>query len=358
MKTIITKDSSIEIGSVTEGTLSTVLQAYKNHNLIIVVDENTHDNCLEYMITSFPELERAEVILLPFGEENKVMEVCFQVWQAFTEYGFGRKDLVINLGGGVVTDMGGFIASIYKRGLKFINIPTSLLGMVDASIGGKTGIDLDRYKNQLGTFSHPTHIFIDPIFLQTLPEEEIFNGYAEMVKHALIKDINLWEKIRVIHSEEELTTIENIYTSVKIKTEIVDGDPTEKGERKILNFGHTIGHALESYFLDKTSISHGHAVALGMCAESFISFKRNLISKEVFKDIEATITASFPMISLNADDVCTIISLMYQDKKNEAGKILGSLLNGVGSCLFDIELTEEEIGESLFHLSLLANSLN
>jgi 3-dehydroquinate synthase len=310
------------------------------------------------MITSFPELERAEVILLPFGEENKVMEVCFQVWQAFTEYGFGRKDLVINLGGGVVTDMGGFIASIYKRGLKFINIPTSLLGMVDASIGGKTGIDLDRYKNQLGTFSHPTHIFIDPIFLQTLPEEEIFNGYAEMVKHALIKDINLWEKIRVIHSEEELTTIENIYTSVKIKTEIVDGDPTEKGERKILNFGHTIGHALESYFLDKTSISHGHAVALGMCAESFISFKRNLISKEVFKDIEATITASFPMISLNADDVCTIISLMYQDKKNEAGKILGSVLNGVGSCLFDIELTEEEIGESLFHLSLLANSLN
>jgi 3-dehydroquinate synthase len=358
MKTIITKDSSIEIGSVTEGTLSIVLQAYKDHNLIIVVDENTHDNCLEYMITSFPELERAEIILLPCGEENKVMEVCFQVWQAFTEYGFGRKDLVINLGGGVVTDMGGFIASIYKRGLKFINIPTSLLGMVDASIGGKTGIDMDRYKNQLGTFSHPTHIFIDPIFLQTLPEEEIFNGYAEMVKHALIKDVDLWEKIRVIHSEEELTTIDNIYTSVKIKTEIVDGDPTEKGERKILNFGHTIGHALESYFLDKNAISHGHAVALGMCAESFISLKRNWISKEIFKDIEATITASFPMISLNADEVSTIISLMYQDKKNEAGKILGSLLNGVGSCLYDIELSEEEIGESLFHLSLLANPLN
>lgn len=310
------------------------------------------------MITSFPELERAEIILLPCGEENKVMEVCFQVWQAFTEYGFGRKDLVINLGGGVVTDMGGFIASIYKRGLKFINIPTSLLGMVDASIGGKTGIDMDRYKNQLGTFSHPTHIFIDPIFLQTLPEEEIFNGYAEMVKHALIKDVDLWEKIRVIHSEEELTTIDNIYTSVKIKTDIVDGDPTEKGERKILNFGHTIGHALESYFLDKTAISHGHAVALGMCAEAFISLKRNWISKEIFKDIEATITASFPMISLNADEVSAVISLMYQDKKNESGKILGSILQGIGDCSYDVELTEDEIGESLFHLSLLANPLN
>jgi 3-dehydroquinate synthase len=358
MKTINTKDSVIEIGSVTEGSLTSVLQVYKNYNLIIIVDENTHDNCLEYMITSFPELERAEIILLPVGEENKVMEVCFQVWQAFTEYGFGRKDLVINLGGGVVTDMGGFIASIYKRGLKFINIPTSLLGMVDAAIGGKTGIDLDRFKNQLGTFSHPTHIFIDPIFLQTLPEEEVFNGYAEMVKHALIKDVDLWEKIRVIHSEEELTTIENIYTSVKIKTDIVDGDPTEKGERKILNFGHTIGHALESYFLDKTAISHGHAVALGMCAESFISFKRNWISKEVFKDIEATITASFPMISLNADEVSVVISLMYQDKKNESGKIFGSILKDVGLCSYDVELSEDEIGESLFHLSLLANSLN
>lgn len=358
MKTINTKDSVIEIGAVTDGSLPSVLQAYKNHNLIIIVDENTHDNCLEYMITSFPELERAEIILLPCGEENKVMEVCFQVWQAFTEYGFGRKDLVINLGGGVVTDMGGFIASIYKRGLKFINIPTSLLGMVDASIGGKTGIDMDRYKNQLGTFSHPTHIFIDPIFLQTLPEEEIFNGYAEMVKHALIKDVDLWEKIHVIHSEEELTTIDNIYTSVKIKTDIVDGDPTEKGERKILNFGHTIGHALESYFLDKTAISHGHAVALGMCAEAFISLKRNWISKEVFKDIEATITASFPMISLNADEVSAVISLMYQDKKNESGKILGSILKEIGDCSYDVELTEEEIGESLFHLSLLANPLN
>jgi 3-dehydroquinate synthase len=184
MKTLSNSQTQVEIGSITEGSLSLVLQAYQNHNLIIIVDENTHDCCLEYMITSFPELERAEVILLPVGEENKVMEVCFQVWQAFTEYGFGRKDLVINLGGGVVTDMGGFIASIFKRGLKFINIPTSLLGMVDAAIGGKTGIDLDRYKNQLGTFSHPTHVFIDPIFLSTLPGEEIFNGYAEMLKHA------------------------------------------------------------------------------------------------------------------------------------------------------------------------------
>lgn len=358
MKTFSNSQTKVEIGPITESSLSAVLQIFQDHNLIIIVDENTHDTCLEYMITSFPELERAEVILLPAGEENKVMEVCFQVWQAFTEYGFGRKDLVINLGGGVVTDMGGFIASIFKRGLSFINIPTSLLGMVDASIGGKTGIDLDLYKNQLGTFSHPTHVFIDPIFLSTLPGEEIFNGYAEMLKHALIKDKELWSKIRTIHSEVELTTPEIIWTSIKIKNDIVEGDPVEKGERKILNFGHTIGHALESYFLDKTPISHGHAVALGMCAESFISMKRKWITKEDFTDIETTITANFPMISLNADEVSTIISLMYQDKKNEAGKILGSLINGIGSCLYDIELNEREIGESLFHLSLLTKPMN
>ena len=358
MKTLFNTETKIEIGSITEGSLTKVLHEFKNHNLIIIVDENTHDCCLEYMITSFPELERAEVILLPVGEENKVMEVCFQVWQAFTEYGFGRKDLVINLGGGVVTDMGGFIASIFKRGLKFINIPTSLLGMVDASIGGKTGIDLDHFKNQLGTFSYPTHVFIDPIFLGTLPGEEIFNGYAEMLKHALIKDKKLWSKIRTIHAEEDLTKPDIIWTSVKIKNEIVASDPNEKGERKILNFGHTIGHALESYFLDKTPISHGHAVALGMCAEAFISMKRTLLSKEEFKDIQTTITASFPMISLNADEVSAVISLMYQDKKNESGKILGSILDGIGSCIFDVELSEKEIGESLFHLSLLANPLN
>jgi len=358
MVTLSSKESIIEIGSITESSLARVLQAYSNHNLIIIVDENTHDCCLEYMITSFPELERAEVILLPVGEENKVMEVCFQVWQAFTEYGFGRKDLVINLGGGVVTDMGGFIASIFKRGLKFINIPTSLLAMVDASIGGKTGIDLDNFKNQLGTFSNPTHIFIDPIFLSTLPGEEIFNGYAEMLKHALIKDKNLWLKIRTIHTEDELTTIEVINQSVQIKIEIVDSDPTEKGERKILNFGHTIGHALESYFLDKTPISHGHAVALGMCAEAHLSWSKKYLSKEDFLDIEKTITASFPMISLNADEVSAIIKLMYQDKKNESGKILCCLLKNIGECVYDIPLSEEEIGASLFHLSLLAKPMN
>ena len=358
MKVIDANGYSVEIGSIEESSFRDLLQTYHEHRLIVLVDENTHDCCLEYLLTSFEELERAEIILLPVGEENKVMEVCFQVWQAFTEYGFSRKDLVINVGGGVVTDMGGFIASIYKRGMNFINIPTTLLGMVDASIGGKNGIDLEQYKNQLGTFCHPQKIYIDTKLLQTLPGEEIFNGYAEMLKHALIRDNQLWNQIKTIHSEEELIREDVIYTSIKIKTDIIDLDPKEGGLRKILNFGHTIGHALESYFLDKTPISHGHAVALGMCAEAFISWKQNRISKSEFQEIEATITASFPMISLDADDVNKVIEFMYQDKKNESGKILCSLLNGIGNCDYNISISEKESGDALFHLSLLASRAN
>jgi 3-dehydroquinate synthase len=346
----------LEIGSILEGGFQTFLKTFENQKILILVDENTHDYCLEYLITSFPELERAEIMLLPCGEENKVMEVCFQVWQAFTEYGVGRQDLVINFGGGVVTDMGGFIASIYKRGLTFIHVPTSLLGMVDAAIGGKNGIDLDGYKNQLGTITQPACVFIDSGFLSTLPAEEIFNGYAEMLKHALIGDVELWEQIRHIQSEEELIQQEVIMKAIRVKTNIIEQDPLEGGLRKKLNFGHTVGHALESYFLQLTAISHGHAVALGMIAESYLSMKRGMLSKEVYKDIEATIIRSFPMISLNADDVSVVISLMYQDKKNVAGEIRSCLLEGVGTCVYDQALNEEEIGESLFHLTLLHSS--
>jgi 3-dehydroquinate synthase len=349
------KYCQVEIGSILNGGFQSFLKAFENQQILIIVDENTHDCCLEYLITSFPELERAEIMLLPNGEENKVMEVCFQVWQAFTEYKVERKDLVINLGGGVVTDMGGFIASVYKRGLTFIHIPTTLLGMVDAAIGGKNGIDLNGFKNQLGTITQPARVFVDAGFLSTLPPEEIFNGYAEMLKHALIGDAKLWEEIRHIQSEEALIQEAVILQSIRVKTNIIEQDPFEGGLRKKLNFGHTVGHALESYFFQSTPISHGHAVALGMIAESFVSMKRGILSKEAYKDIESTIIRSFPMIELNADDVSIVISLMYQDKKNIAGQIRSCLLEGIGTCSFDHHLTEEEIGESLFHLTLLPN---
>ncbi len=359
MNLFTSKDFVIEIGSILDSSLNDLLlKTYSQSKVVIIVDENTHDYCLEYLLTSFDSLKEAEVMLLPVGEENKVMEVCFQVWQALTDYQVGRKDLIINLGGGVVTDMGGFIASIYKRGIDFIHIPTSLLGMVDASIGGKVGIDLGPYKNQLGVFSHPKNIYIDKIFLETLPEEELLNGYAEMLKHALVNDKSQWEKLKKITTIDQLKNETMIHDSVKVKFDIVEKDPLEKNERKKLNFGHTIGHAIEGYFIDTSPIAHGHAVAIGMLAESFISMKQQRLISDEYYEIEELITSRFTMIQLDEEAIKEIIQIAKNDKKNESGKIFCALLNRIGNCSIDNEIQENEIADALFYLNKFAISLN
>ncbi len=321
----------IEIGDITQSSIETyIAKHYQQAKIVIIVDENTHDCCLEYLLTSFDFLKDAEVILLPAGEENKVMEVCFQVWEALSEYGIGRNDLILNLGGGVVTDMGGFIASVYKRGVDFIHIPTSLLGMVDASIGGKTGIDLGVYKNQLGVFNQPKAIFIDPIFLATLPEDEKRNGYAEMLKHGLIADKGHWERIK--DKTVDQITIQDIADSVGIKFSIVEQDPNEKNSRKTLNFGHTIGHAIEGYLLEREPISHGYAVAMGMLVEAGISLDEQKITEIEFDEIKSVICKNFKQIAFEKEEIAIIVAIMRNDKKNELNKINFSLLNKIGSC--------------------------
>ncbi|MFO0495379.1 MAG: 3-dehydroquinate synthase [Flavobacteriia bacterium] len=338
----------IEFGSITASSFEKMLVSrYSQSKIVIMVDENTHDYCLEYLITSFDVLKEAEVMLLPAGEENKVMEVCFQVWEAMSEYQIGRKDLVINLGGGVVTDMGGFIASVFKRGVDFINIPTSLLGMVDASVGGKTGIDLGAYKNQIGTITQPIAVLIDPGFLSTLPEEELLNGYAEMLKHTLITDRDKFIQLSNLEGIEDLINVELIKQSVTIKNDIVLSDPFEKGIRKVLNFGHTIGHAIEGYLLPIEPVPHGLAVAAGMLIESFIGSERGILSKDEFILIEEVLISRFPKIEIDKSALKEIIQLCLQDKKNEANKISCTLLNGIGKPLFDQFLTIEEIEKGL-----------
>jgi 3-dehydroquinate synthase len=351
VKQLEIEQCTIEIGSILESSFEQLLTGrYADARKIILVDENTHDHCLEYLITSFPVLQDAEVMLLPVGEENKVMEVCFQVWEAMSEYGIVRSDLMINLGGGVVTDMGGFIASIFKRGLDFINIPTSLLGMVDAAIGGKNGIDLGAYKNQLGLFRHPQAVYIDPGFLQSLPETELVSGYAEMIKHALIADREHWklihqlDPIKLLHSAHFETLITR---SVEIKSEIVNSDPKEAGRRKILNFGHTIGHAIEGYCLQLVPISHGHAVATGMIAESYISFKKELISQRELLDITNYLTQIYTHVPLDEEDKNGVLALLKHDKKNTSDQIRCALLRGIGMCDDSVPITEQEAYESL-----------
>lgn len=349
---IQSENYTVEIGSILESSFSNLLEnKYKNSRKIILVDENTHDCCLEFMIQYFPSLAEAEVILLPVGEENKVMEVCFQVWEAFSEYAFDRKDLVLNLGGGVVCDMGGFIASIYKRGLDFIHIPTSLLAMVDASVGGKTGIDLGSYKNQLGLFSNPKAVFIDAFFLETLPEEEFVSGFAEMLKHGLISEAAQWNELKTLNPIEKKISEDAIFNSISVKNEIVLLDPTEKGERKKLNFGHTIGHALEGFFLSFSPIKHGHAVALGMLGEAFISKQKGLLASESFFEIEHFLTLHFELIELDESYFEQLFSILLNDKKNENGKILMTLLEGIGKSKINVETSLDEVKEAFNYLA-------
>jgi 3-dehydroquinate synthase len=284
--------------------------------------------------------------MLPAGEENKVLEVCFQVWETLTEAGFGRHDLLINLGGGMVTDLGGFVASVYKRGLAFINVPTTLLAMVDAAVGGKTGIDFAGYKNQIGTFRAAQATYIDTGFLHTLPSQEWANGFAELLKHALISDAQLWQNLSKIQDIQNELRSETIQQGVQIKLEIVAQDPTETGLRKILNFGHTIGHALESYYLNtETPLSHGHAVAIGLLLESHLSVELSTLTKEEFLSIETQIKNTYKLQIPN--DTEGLWALMQQDKKNDNGEVRMCMLSQIGSCIFDQNLTFEDFEKVL-----------
>ena len=338
--------SPLEWGPLLNASFSFELSKFANRKIAILVDENTHDHCLEFLITGFEALAEAEVIMLPAGEENKVLEVCFQVWETLTEAGFDRHDLLINLGGGMVTDLGGFVASVYKRGLAFINIPTSLLGMVDAAVGGKTGIDFAGFKNQLGTFATPIATYIDTGFLHTLPEAEWTNGFAELLKHALISDQALWVALsKIQHIQQELRS-ETIQQGVQIKAQIVAQDPTEKGLRKILNFGHTVGHALESYYLPTaTPLAHGHAVAIGMLIEAKLSQMKLGLSSELVIEIEAVIHKFYALHIPN--DAQALWALMQQDKKNENGEVRVCLLTRIGGCVYDQPLAFEEFEQAL-----------
>ena len=346
--------SLIEFGNLEESAFAELLRTkYSEVQKIILVDENTHDFCLEYLITTFPELESSEVMLLPVGEENKVMEVCFQVWEALSEYGINRNDLIINLGGGVVTDMGGFIASVFKRGIDFIQIPTSLLAMVDAAIGGKTGIDLGPYKNQLGTFTMPVATFIDVRFLHSLPEIERINGLAEVIKHGLIADAELWNDLKAIQPEylvnpEYLEAITE--RSAWIKIQVVNADPKEKNVRKLLNFGHTIGHAIEGTFLiEEQTIPHGIAVAYGMIAESFISWRRGMLSADELEEITALLVQIYPKPPVFSAYTDIILQNALNDKKNDAAGIRCVLLRTIGEGVYNELISNEEIREALFY---------
>jgi len=309
------------------------LKESKYSNIFIIVDDQTNEYCLSKFIPLLETDLAIEIIEFEAGEVNKNIETCIEIWNILTELGADRKSLVINLGGGVVTDLGGFVASTFKRGVDFINIPTTLLSMVDASVGGKTGVDLGNLKNQIGVINVPQMVLIDTQYLETLPQSEMRSGLAEMLKHGLIYDAPYWRQFSDLKSIvfDELDQL--IYRSVEIKNEIVIQDPTEKNIRKALNFGHTLGHAIEGYFLEseeKTTLLHGEAIAVGMILESYISLKKGLISEEEYREIKAVIKDIYDDVVFEEKDIDPILELLIHDKKNEYGLIQFALIEGIG----------------------------
>lgn len=333
--------------------LKDIIAQNKYSKVFVFVDTHTSALCIPVFRSFLNDLEDFDIIETDPGEENKNIDFCIGIWKTLLDFGADRKCLMVNLGGGVITDMGGFIASTYKRGIDFINIPTTLLSQVDASVGGKTGIDIDNVKNMVGTFSLPKAVFIEHTFLTTLSKREMLSGFAEMIKHGLIVDEAYYQALKL--NEYQDVTAANIYRSVQIKNEVVTEDPLEKGLRKILNFGHTIGHAVESYALthNKKPLTHGEAIAIGMICEAFLSVKYCDLKPEELDDICAYITSIYPKYNIVEKSFNTLIDLMQSDKKNEDGQIMFSLLARIGHCTFNCRVTHKDILSSLTYYNNL-----
>lgn len=334
--------------------LKSFLDQSNYSKVFFVTDLNTSENCMPVINRLLPELTDYDIIEVDPGEENKNIDYCIGVWQMLLDFGADRNSLLINLGGGVITDMGGFAASTYMRGIDFVQIPTTLLSQVDASVGGKTGIDLGNIKNIIGTFTQPKAVFICSIFLKTLDERQMISGFAEIVKHGLIADRDYFNRLKKIRPQ--YISPELIYHSVQIKNKVVTTDPFEKNIRKTLNFGHTIGHAVETYSLknDQHPLLHGEAIALGMICEAYLAVQYNQLIREELSDIVSYIRSVFPDYHLKADSYPEVLAFMMNDKKNVSGKIGFALLSEIGKCDFNIYLEKEQIIDSLNYYATLA----
>lgn len=318
-------------------------------DIFVLTDENTANFCLPELPDLVHDVPREQLIKIPAGEKSKSLRNAEKIYRLLMERAATRQSLLVNLGGGVITDLGGFVASTFKRGVSFVHIPTSLMGQVDAAIGGKTAVNLDGIKNQLGTFSFPEQVLIYTGFLKTLPEEELLSGFAEVIKHALIADRSYLEYLLEQDLHNPGTDWETIVKrSVEIKSDIVLQDPYDFGVRRKLNFGHTFGHAIETCMQRKGgSVSHGQAVAAGMICESHLAYLKNMISFTDFGFILSSIQKFIRKIIIEADDFDVIFDLMRSDKKNERERINFSLPDRIGNVRINCEAKPPEILECL-----------
>ena len=318
--------------------------------IFVLADENTIEHCFPVLVEAVPRLASANKIVVKAGDENKTLVACEGIWNELAVAGGNRRSLLINLGGGVISDMGGFAASVFHRGMEYINVPTSLLGMIDASIGGKTGIDLYSLKNIIGLFSFPECVYVYPEFLNTLPHRQLISGYAEMLKHALIADAGLWTQLiktpmAVISNWEAL-----ILKAIEIKGEIVNKDIKEHGMRAKLNFGHTIGHAIETYSLrhDEHPLAHGEAIAMGMICEAYISYRLLDFSHAQRDEVVKQILLNFNHYKIPVEAIDELVEITNYDKKNEKGQLVFTLLKAIGISVEGQKCEAALVREALF----------
>jgi len=317
--------------------------------VFVLVDTNTKSLCFPEFLMNYHFNKTVVILEIPEGEINKNIKTCLTLWNSLSKKGADRNSLLINLGGGVVTDLGGFVASTFKRGIGFINVPTTLLSMVDASVGGKNGVDLGMLKNQIGIIRNPEMVIINTEFLKTLPNNQITSGYAEMLKHGLIHSEKYWNRIKN-SNELEIDEIEELlWESVLIKNEVITEDPYEKGIRKTLNYGHTLGHAIETYSLSNNSLKpllHGEAVGIGMILATYLSTKLTKFPTETLEDVSSHILKKFSKVNFTSEEIEEIIKLLIYDKKNNNGKILFVLLNDIGDCKLNCKVPNNLIIEA------------
>ena len=347
MDSIQTKDYSIHFNSTCYKEINAHLKNTDYSKICVLVDENSHENCLPKFLSELETGIEIEIIEIESGEINKNIETCSGVWNALAEINADKKCLLINLGGGVITDLGGFVASCFKRGIDFVNIPTTLLSMVDASVGGKTGVDLGVLKNQIGLFANPEMVIVDTDYLTTVTEREIKSGTAEIIKYGVTYDLNLFNEIK---DNKDLKINDLIFRSIEIKNEVVLQDPKEQNLRKILNFGHTLGHAIESFYLeseDKENLTHGEAIAIGMVCESFMSSKLLGFPTEKVSEIKDVILSIYNRTNLLKEDFSAIMELLKHDKKNVNGQVNFVLLNDFEDYKLDCKVPEDLIIESM-----------
>ncbi len=339
MKSIKSHSYEVHMEELAEASLGQHINKTDYSKIFVLVDENTKEHCLSIFVSKLG-LEPDAVYVIKPGEEHKHIGTCSLVWEWLSDQGADRNSLLINLGGGVLTDLGGFVASTFKRGIDFINVPTTLLSMVDASVGGKTGVDLGPLKNQIGVINQPVMVLIFPIFLKTLEARQVKSGFAEMLKHGLIMDLNYW---KALQNTEDFANTACIQKSIAIKNDVVNQDPTEKGLRKILNFGHTLGHAIESYFLDsvdKPTLLHGEAIAIGMILEGYLSHELKGLSKLSLEEIKKTFLKHFKRVEFSQEDIDIVQELLIYDKKNSHGQVNFVLLQTIGKAVTDVKVPE------------------